>query len=870
MRSTIRAALALPAAGCLLLSACGGGGGGDSVPPPPPGSSLSVVVSGLAQNASLEVINGLGERATISANGERSFTMSVPFNGSYAVSVTRHPDGQTCSLAAGTGWATAVTAPAKVQITCAALTFPIGGQVAGLEVGESVSLLNNNGDETVVSVNGAFRFLQPVAWQGSYVVAVGKQPVGKTCTVTGGSAAGIAAAVDNIAVTCSTRYYKVSGVVDGLPANAQASLRLNGADAMVVAANGPFSFGQYVAHNGSAVATVESASPGTACSIANGNVVGVVADVENVAVHCAAITLPVSGTVSGLPSNLTLTAYLNGASPKTVGNGRFSFDTPLPFSGQFQVSLSPMTDGWYCSVNNGAGFGVTSPVTNVEILCSRESFFVGGILSGLQSGQQITLFNNGADALTLTANGGFKFPTNVTYDGSYAVSISAQPVNHVCSVGSGSGTHLVRPVTNVSVLCSRTGYTVGGRVSGLAAGRQVTLLNNGADPLTIMANGDFQMPRPVPVGGAFALTVGTEPIGQTCAITAGSGTDLRADTSAVRVSCRDGGSIGGTIKGLGALTGLVIANGDSTVAVPADASSFTLPQRVASGDAYNVTVKAQPVSQDPDVVSTVSCSVSGGAGTGSSSDQSTVQVICGGTLTFNKVGLSNWRVPSGVSQLTELVVTGAGGSSRAATGGSGATVTVTGTTVAARDLLTLQIGAAGVRSQLTGGGASGVTLQGASSPFVIAGGGGAAGDADLFGTAGSGGNADIGSGGGTGGFGSFVNSPWTTVSGGSGGAGGKRGYGGFGQFTSSGGDGSDSTDGSIVSGGIGGWGRAGNGGAGYGGGGGGGATSGVGSWAGAGGGGGGSLIPPGATAALANNPAGTGTSSGQGSVRIKY
>lgn len=867
MRSFIQAALALPAAGCLLLSACGGGGGGD---PAPQSATLSVSVTGLASNSSFELSNSNGDRLTVDANGDRTFTTGIPSGGSYSVSVTRQPDGQVCSLAAGTGTGSGVVAPAKVQITCAVRTYVIGGKVNGLSAGETVSLLNNNGDETVVSANGAFSFGQPIALHGSYVVTVGKQPVSQTCSVIDGALAGVAAPVDNITVTCSARVYWVKGVVDGLPPASQVTLRLNGSEAVTVNANGPFGFTWPVAHNGSAVTTIDTVTPGVACSVANGNIAGVVSTVEGVAVHCAAVTLPVSATVTGLPAGQSVTVYLNGAAPKTVGNGPFTFDTPLPFSGQYQVTTAPMTGGMMCSVRNGFGSGVTAPVTNVDIVCDRQTFPVGGNLYGLRAGRQITLFNNGADPLTLTADGRFSFPARVTYGASYAVTISMQPVNHFCTVWNGSGTNLTQAVEDMSVNCSPTGFTVGGQVSGLAAGRQLTLLVNGADPLTVTANGDFQMPRAVAAYSPYAITVGTEPIGQTCSVTAGTGSSINADTTAVRVNCRDGGSVGGSIKGLGALSGLTIANGSNAITVPANASSFTLPRRLASGDAYNLTVQSQPVSQDPDVVSTVSCSVSGGAGTMGGSDLTNVQVVCGGTLTFRKAGASTWQVPAGISQVSELVVTGAGGSSRAAIGGSGAAVTVTGMAVAPGSVLALEIGVPGDLWQLSGGGASAVTLQGATAPFVIAGGGGAAGNSDFYGMAGSGGDADTGSGGRSGGFGSFSNSPGTSVSGGSGGAGGTGGSGGLGQFSSSGSSGGNSVNGGIAAGGPGGLGRAGGGGAGYGGGGGGGASSGNGSWTGAGGGGGGSLIPAGASAASANNAVRSGISTGQGSVQIRY
>ena len=94
------------------------------------------------------------------------------------------------------------------DITCTATftpTYTIGGSVAGLGSGKSVTLLNNGGDSQPISANGAFTFTTPVASGGGYAVTVGIQPIGQTCTVSNGS--GIATAnVTTVAVNCATTY----------------------------------------------------------------------------------------------------------------------------------------------------------------------------------------------------------------------------------------------------------------------------------------------------------------------------------------------------------------------------------------------------------------------------------------------------------------------------------------------------------------------------------------------------------------------------------------------------------------------------------------------------------------------------------------
>lgn len=82
-----------------------------------------------------------------------------------------------------------------------------------------------------------------------------------------------------------------------------------------------------------------------------------------------------------------------------------------------------------------------------------------------------------------------------------------------------------------------TEYTVGGTVSGLTG--TVSLLNNGGDALSVTSNGSFTFLTSLGDGSAYAVTVGTQPDGQTCAVSSGSGTITGADVTDVSVTCAD-------------------------------------------------------------------------------------------------------------------------------------------------------------------------------------------------------------------------------------------------------------------------------------------------------------------------------------------
>ncbi len=78
-------------------------------------------------------------------------------------------------------------------------------------------------------------------------------------------------------------------------------------------------------------------------------------------------------------------------------------------------------------------------------------------------------------------------------------------------------------------------FTVGGTLSGLSG--TVVLRNNGGNDLTLSANGGFAFSGALASGSGYAVTVLTQPAGQTCTVTNGTGTVALANVTDVGVSC---------------------------------------------------------------------------------------------------------------------------------------------------------------------------------------------------------------------------------------------------------------------------------------------------------------------------------------------
>lgn len=862
-----------------VLGGCGGGGGGASQPPADAsGTALSLQVTGLTTSEPFTVKSSSGEELAVSGNGTYSFSKSIPMGGDFALVVATQPNGQTCSVANGTGSGSGVTAKSiQINLTCSATTYIVGGVVNGLAPGAQVRLLNNSSDSLTLTADGAFSFKNGLAHNASYSVVVSAQPVGQLCSVGGASGAGLSANVNTLAVVCSTSTYVVGGTVAGLRSGQQVTLKLNGSDALTLTSDQEFTFPVRVAYSGSFSATVSSQPLGATCSISDASAAGITADTKNIRVTCAAEGFPIMGHVIGLNPGKQLTLYNNGSDPLTVDkDGFFAFAVRVPLGGSYSVTVSGQPIGQTCTAAFGSGAGVVVPALNVTVLCAESTLPVSGSLTGLSNGQQVTIFNNGSDSLTLRGNGSFEFPTPIAFNGSYLVTVSSQPNGQTCTVRGGGGSSVSAAIRNVSIECARNSFSVGGTLSGLAAGRQLTLNNNGADPLTLTGNGGFQFVTPIAAGSGYLVTVGTQPVGQVCAVANGAGSSMSGDLSNLQITCQNGFTVGGTVAGLGNLTGLVIANGADLLTIPANATTFTLPTRVAQSATYNVTVRTQPTSAAADTVSTVTCAVNGGGGTMGSQNANNVNVTCGGTIQFNKPGSYLWQVPQGVTQLTQAGIAGGGGAGASRVGGSGALVITGPVAVGTGTGVSILVGAGGANS--AGGGASAITFAQAQGPYAVAGGGGSGGYHSGVAYAGKGGNADIGTGQGEGGERGSIgfappNQDW--VDGGGGGAGGIGGSDGLGLLGGAGSHGAAGSNGAIAAGGKGGTpnGTGGSGGGGYGGGGGAGSGYSIylgGSSTGGGGGGGGSLIPVGASAVLGNNAGQYGSSGGDGSVVIKY
>ena len=263
----------------------------------------------------------------------------------------------------------------------------------------------------------------------------------------------------------------------------------------------------------------------------------------------------------------------------------------------------------FCLAGCGGGDGSSTPPVT--------SYTVGGTISGLTAGGLVLA--DGSQTISPASNAtSFTFPTAVAVGASYSVAVQTQPSGETCSVSNGSGTVGSSNVTSVSVSCV-SNYTIGGTISGLAASGLILAVGSQTVSPASGAT-SFTFPGPVAAGTSYSVTVQTQPSGETCTVSNGSGTVGSNNVTSVGVTCTlIQYTIGGTISGLTA-SGLVLRNNSETISIGSGATSFTFSNTLPSGWSYLVQVVSQPTG--------LVCSITNGSGTTASSNVTNVTVTC--------------------------------------------------------------------------------------------------------------------------------------------------------------------------------------------------------------------------------------------------
>jgi len=124
----------------------------------------------------------------------------------------------------------------------------------------------------------------------------------------------------------------------------------------------------------------------------------------------------------------------------------------------------------------------------------------------------------------------YAFPDKIDYGTTYSVVVAQSPAQQVCTAymstldGSGIDSAGHTAVINVPVICVSNVFALGGAVTGLT-GAGLQLINGSVDgPITIAAGATtFAFPLAVEVDTGYGISVLTQPAGQTCTVSNGTG-----------------------------------------------------------------------------------------------------------------------------------------------------------------------------------------------------------------------------------------------------------------------------------------------------------------------------------------------------------
>ncbi|WP_058533878.1 DUF1566 domain-containing protein [Legionella saoudiensis] len=327
----------------------------------------------------------------------------------------------------------------RLHITQGIAKYTVGGTITGLT--GTITLLNNGANALSVSTDGSFTFSTPIAEGSPYLVTVGTQPNGQTCTVASGSGIMSGANVTNVTVTCSTNTYTIGGTITGLVGTV--TLLNNGVDPTSVSVNGPFTFSTPLAEGSTYHVTIGTQPPNQTCNVASGS--GTVSgNVTDVTVNCATRTHTVGGTITGLTGTVIL--LNNGINPTPLtANGSFTFSMPVAEGSPYYVTVGTQPNGQTCTPTNNSGTMGGSDVTDVAVGCITNNTFLTVNANGTIP------VNSGSGALTVTNTGIYTaynvhavLPggwTGVSQDASECASIA--PNNGTCTLHFSSTTPYV-------------------------------------------------------------------------------------------------------------------------------------------------------------------------------------------------------------------------------------------------------------------------------------------------------------------------------------------------------------------------------------------------------------------------------------------
>ncbi|MBN1962855.1 MAG: hypothetical protein JW841_18130 [Deltaproteobacteria bacterium] len=309
----------------------------------------------------------------------------------------------------------------------------------------------------------------------SYNVTVKTQPKmpAQTCTVSNGQGVIFGNDVSDIVITCSDITYQVSATVTGLVGSGLVLGEIQSTYKTVnIDTNGTVMVSGPIASGASYLIDIlaQPTDPWQTCTIDNGS--GALLADTTVNVACTTNQYAVKANISGLKGSGLVLAISGQPDRSVKQEAMVSTLVPLSDSGiayEVTVKSQPINPCQTCTVTNGTG-KIAGVDATVYVDCITNQYKVGGTISGYDATSSgLVLSLNDATAVFVVDSGktSFQFKSLVTSGEDYSVNTSGQPNGLICSVSNGTGTIASEDISDISVNCSKTAYSLSVRVTGL-------------------------------------------------------------------------------------------------------------------------------------------------------------------------------------------------------------------------------------------------------------------------------------------------------------------------------------------------------------------------------------------------------------------
>jgi len=267
----------------------------------------------------------------------------------------------------------------------------IGGTISGLT--GTVVLKNNGGDSLTISANGTFKFATPLGYGSTYLVTIGSQPSGYTCSISSGSGTLSGSNISNIAVTCVINF-----AINTQPSNSSVNAGQT-AQFSVTASGLNLTYQWY--KNGSAISGATTSS----------YITPVTTSLDNNSSYFVAVTDGSRGTITSNTVNLTVVyTTLSNFQISEVGtcyyfNVTCWFEIYNPSSAPINLNGYQIKSTSIDFVNGGNISPQTFSLPSFSVPASGYIIVSGNIADLAQRGTQVLGLKSGNIVPFWTANG---------------------------------------------------------------------------------------------------------------------------------------------------------------------------------------------------------------------------------------------------------------------------------------------------------------------------------------------------------------------------------------------------------------------------------------------------------------------------------